>query len=140
ANTGSAEVFQKVILSAVKDKDEDIRIAGIKALSYQDKTKALPVLFQSLNTAVSAVEYKAIEETLLRLSSAKENQLVASQLALVGENAKVVLVNVLGARDATDQFDVLLGQLNTGNENVNSAIYRALPSVAIEKNFSVLID
>src|SRR5690606_21902854 len=34
----------------------------------------------------------------------------------------------------------LLGQLNTGNENVNSAVYRALPSVATEKNFSVLMD
>src|SRR5690606_7761279 len=34
----------------------------------------------------------------------------------------------------------LLGQLNTGNENVNSAVYRALPSVATEKNFSMLID
>lgn len=140
ANTGSADVYQQLILKAVKDKNEAVRIAGIKALSYQDKTKALPVLFESLGSASSEAEYKAIEETLLRLSSGKENQLLAAQLPLVGEDAKVVLINVLAARGASDQFSTLLGQITMGNDKLNNAIFNGLPSVASEKDFSVLID
>lgn len=140
ANTGGDEVFKKVVLDAVKDKDEDVRMAGIKALSYQDRNKAFPVLFQSLRHAGSANEFKAIEETLLRLASAKENQLFADQLPSVGEDAKVVLINVLAARNASDQFGTLLAQIAPGTEKVNSAVYSALPSVASEKDFPVLID
>lgn len=139
APTKSADVFQKVISSAVKDKDEDVRTSGIKALSYQDKAKALPVLFERLSTPTSANEYKAIEETLLRLASAKENQVLADQLPLVGGDAKVVLINVLAARNATDQFSTVLGQIAPENEAVNAAVYRALPFIASEKDFSVLI-
>src|SRR5690606_15352438 len=48
-------------------------------------------------------------------------------------------INVLAARNATDQFNALLGQIAPGKEKVNSAVYRALPSVSSEKDFSVLI-
>ncbi|GGW23641.1 DUF1080 domain-containing protein [Arenibacter certesii] len=132
-------VFQSVVLRALKDKDGEVRTAGIKALSYQDKAKALPLLFNSLKTATTSSEFKAIEETLLRLVSAEDNKLLADQLANVSEDAKVVLVNVLSARDAKDQFNTLLGQLDNGSEKVNSAVYNALSSVASEKNLSVLL-
>lgn len=139
APTGSADVFQKVILNAVKDKDEEVRIAGVKALSNQDKAKALPVLFASLRTAASTNEYKAIEKTLLRLTGAGENQLLADQLPLVGEEGKVVLINALAARNAIDQFGAVLGQIAPGNEKVNGAVYKALPSISSERDFDVLI-
>ncbi|WP_026810426.1 DUF1080 domain-containing protein [Arenibacter latericius] len=133
-------VFQSVILRAVKDKDGEVRTAGIKALSYQDKAKAFPVLFNSLKTANSSSEYKAIEETLLRLASAEDNKLLADQLATVGDDAKVVLVDVLAARDAKGQFNTLLGLLDNESDKVNSAVYKALSSVASEKDFSVLLE
>lgn len=139
AKSDDANVFQAVVLNAVKDKDPTVRIAGIKALSHQDKAQAFPVLFNSLKTASSPEEYLAIEETLLRLSNAEDNQLMADQLPAVGEDAKVVLVNVLSARDAKDQFNTLLGQLDKGNEKVNSAVYRALPSIASDKDLLVLL-
>ncbi len=132
-------VFQSVLLRAVKDKDVAVRIAGIKALSYQDKSKALPVLFNSLLTAKSPKALLAIEETLLRLVSAEDNQLLADQLAVVGEEAKVVLVNVLSARDAKEQFNTLLSLLNQGSEKVNTAVYQALPSISAEKDLPVLL-
>lgn len=132
-------VFQSVVLRAVKDKDVAVRIAGIKALSYQDKSKALPVLFSSLVAAKSPKALLAIEETLLRLVSAEDNQLLADQLATVGEEAKVVLVNVLSARDAREQFNTLLSLLEQGSEKVNTAVYQALPSISAEKDLAVLL-
>ncbi|MCM4168546.1 hypothetical protein KCTC52924_02121 [Arenibacter antarcticus] len=139
ANSKDEAVFQSVVLRAVKDKDVAVRTAGIKALSYQEKDKAFPVLFSSLKMASSPEEYLAIEETLLRLGNAKDNQLLADQLPTVGEDAKVVLVNVLSARDAKNQFNTLLEQLGKGSEKVNSAIYSALPSIASDKDLTILI-
>ncbi len=133
-------VFDKVILNAVVDKNISVREAGIKSLSYQNKSKALPVLFKSLKLATSPEEYNAIEETLLRLVDAKDSQLLASQLSSVNDPAKEVLINVLAARNATDQFDTLTGVVKTGSENVVGAVYKALPFIASEKDFSALIN
>ncbi|MCK0144701.1 DUF1080 domain-containing protein [Arenibacter sp. F26102] len=133
-------VFDKVILNAVVDKNISVREAGIKSLSYQNKSKAFPVLSKSLKLATSPEEYNAIEETLLRLVDAKDSQLLASQLSSVNDPAKEVLINVLAARNATDQFDTLTGVVETGSENVVGAVYKALPSIASEKDFSALIN
>ncbi|RAJ10075.1 uncharacterized protein DUF1080 [Arenibacter echinorum] len=133
-------VFDKVILNAVEDKDVSVREAGIKSLSYQDKNKALPVLFNNLKLATTPEEYSAIEETLLRLCDAKDSGLLAGQLPNVNEAGKEVLVNVLAARNATDQFDTLVGYIGSGSENVTAVVYKALPSISLDKDFSTLIN
>ena len=127
-------------MKAVEDKDVSVREAGIKSLSYQDKSKALPVLFKSLKLATTPEEYSAVEETLLRLCNAKDSDLLAGQLPNVNEAGKEVLVNVLAARNATDQFDTLVGNVGSGSENVTAAVYKALPSISSDKDFSTLIS
>ena len=109
-------------------------------MSYQDKIKALPVLFKSLKLATTPEEYSAVEETLLRLCNAKDSDLLAGQLPNVNEAGKEVLVNVLAARNATDQFDTLVGNVGSGSENVTAAVYKALPSISSDKDFSTLIS
>ncbi|PXX25191.1 DUF1080 domain-containing protein [Arenibacter sp. ARW7G5Y1] len=133
-------VFDKVVLKAVEDKDVAVREAGIKSLSYQEKNKALPVLFNSLKQATTPVEYKAIEESLLRLCDAKDSGLLAGQLPNVNEAGKEVLINVLAARNATDQFDTLVAVIDSGSEKVAGAVYRALPSISTDKDFSTLVN
>ncbi|MEG3657994.1 DUF1080 domain-containing protein [Arenibacter palladensis] len=134
-----ALVFDKVILKALEDKDVTVREAGIKSLSFQDKNKALPVLFNSLKLATTPEEYTAVEETLLRLCEAKDSGLLAGQLPNVNEAGKEVLINVLAARNATDQFDTLVGYIGSGSENVSGAVYKALPSISADKDFSTLM-
>lgn len=140
AKSREAVVFEKVILKAVEDKDALVREAGIKSLSYQDKNKALPVLFNSFKLAASPEEFIAIEETLLRLVDAKDSGLLAGQLAKVDGAGMEVLVNVLAARNATDQFETLVGYIDAGSENVTDAVYRALPSISSDKDFSTLLN
>lgn len=135
-----AVVFEKVILKAVEDKDALVREAGIKSLSHQDKALALPVLFNSLKLATSPEELTAIEETLLRLVDARDSGLLAGQLTNVNGAGKEVLVNVLAARNATDQFDMLVTYIDSGSENVADAVYRALPSISSDKDFSTLLN
>lgn len=140
AKSDAAVVFDKVILNAVADKDASVRVAGIKSLSYQNKSRALPVLFKSLKSATSEEEYTAIEETMLRLTDAKDSQLLAGQLANVNEDGKEVLINVLAARNATDQFETLIAVIDTGSETVTGAVYKALPSISKDKDFSALMN
>ncbi|SHI90587.1 HEAT repeat [Arenibacter nanhaiticus] len=134
-----AVVFEKVILKALNDKHSNVRVAGIKALAYQDKVKALPELFKSLRKASTSEEFSALEGTFLRVVDAKDNELLAFQLNKVAEDAKVVLVNVLAARNANNQFDALLGLVNKGSDKVDAAIYKALPSIATGNNLSDLM-
>ena len=100
----------------------------------------MPVLFKSLKLATTPEEYSAVEETLLRLCNAKDSDLLAGQLPNVNEAGKEVLVNVLAARNATDQFDTLVGNVGSGSENVTAAVYKALPSISSDKDFSTLIS
>tara|TARA_R110000796_G_scaffold67449_3_gene154715 strand:+ start:30350 stop:33751 length:3402 start_codon:yes stop_codon:yes gene_type:complete len=133
-------VFDKVILSALKDKNEVVRIAGIKALGHQNKDLALPELFESINIAVTEEELQAIEGTLLRLCNEKDNVVLANQLKNVNDQGKEVLVNVLSARKATNQFSILLGLIHKGNANLDAAIYKALPSITKGENLADLIN
>lgn len=133
-------VFDNCILSAVNDSNEAVRISGIKALAFQDKAKAFPVLLQSLRKAVSNEEFKAIEETLLRICDAKDNNDIANNLNEMGDNGKKVLVNVLATRKATAQFNQVLPLTNSNNESLKTVAYSALPSLTTSDNLSTIIN
>ncbi|MEC3907039.1 DUF1080 domain-containing protein [Tamlana sp. 2201CG12-4] len=134
-----AVVFDKCILPALEDRNEFVRVSGIKALSSQEKDKALPVLLQLFNKNLSSSEYKALEETLLRVVSTEDSELLANRLEQVDDAGKKVLVNVLSKRNATDQFKVISGLLNTSNEELKSVVYTALPSVSSTEDLPELI-
>ena len=133
-------VYEKCILMAVKDPNESVRIAGIKALAHQDKNKVLSVLFQSLKQAASLQEYSAIQETLLKIVDSKNVQQLADELNGVSDNGKRVLVNVLAARNATSQFSAIEELANTANADLKGAIYAAMPSVSSIDNLTQLLS
>ena len=133
-----ASVYEKAVLMAVTDKSKEVRIAGIKALPYQEKNKALPVLIQTLNTATSPEEFTALKESLLKIVSAEDNQTLADNLNKTGANGKVVLIDVLAARNATSQFNTITALTDNGNEDIKQAVYAALPSISGSSNISDL--
>ena len=136
-----SDVFDKCILSAVKDKNEDIRISGIKALAYQDKSKAFPLLLESLKQATSSEEYNTIQETLLRICNVEDSDSLAKNINEMNDSGKVVLVNVLSARNAKEQFNKVVSLLvDSSNEQVTTAVYAALPSIANSNDLPKLIE
>lgn len=132
-------VFDKVISKALNDKNEEVRIAGIKALAYQDKALALPELFQRLNAAVTSEEFSALEGALLRICNENDTMVLANQLQKVTDQGKEVLVHVLAARKADHQFATLLSMVHKGNTHLDAAIYSALPSVTKGEHLSDLM-
>lgn len=132
-------VFDKCILPALEDDDTLVRITAIKALSNQEKSKALPVLLELLNNERSLLEYKAVNETLLKVVDSSDSELLAGKLYQVDDKGKKVLVNVLSKRDATDQFEIISELLNTSNEELKATVYSALPFVSTSNNLPKLI-
>ena len=134
------EVFDKCILSAVKDNNEEIRISGIKALAYQDKSKVIPLLLESLKNATSIQEFDAIEGTLLRVCDVEDSDILAKNLNTTNDRGKVVLVNVLSARNANGQFNNVVLLIDNSTETVKTAVYDALPSISNSNDLPKLIN
>mgnify|MGYP000138515872 CR=1 FL=1 len=134
-----ALVFDKCILPALEDSDEWVRVSGIKALSDQEKSKSLPVLLQLLSKGLSQSEYKAVNETLLRVVDSKNSELLANTLSKVNDASKKVLVDVLAKRNATSQFSAISELSNTSNSELKSSVFSALKSVSTRGDLPKLI-
>ena len=139
ASREEAVVYNKAILPAVSHKDQGVRIAGIKALAHQDKSKVLPVLLTALNKAKSSEEFIVIEETLSKVAAGKDASILAKSLSGANGKAREVLVNVLAARDASAQFGTITGLLNSADSDLKATIYKALPSISGKENLSELL-
>ncbi|WP_299546821.1 family 16 glycoside hydrolase [Seonamhaeicola sp.] len=134
-----AIVFDKCIVPALADHDEPLRVTGIKALSYQEKRKALPILIQLFDSRLSSLEYQALEETLLRVVSSDDSDLLVVKLDKVNDLGKQVIVNILAKRNVTNQFGAVSGLLNSSNDELKSTVYSALPYVSNKGDLSKLI-
>ncbi len=93
-----------------------------------------------MQNANSTDEYKAIKETLLRLCSTEDNSSLAAQLKTANTQGQVVLIEVLAARKATTEFDVVLSLLEKKNRKIDSTIYASLPSLSTSSDVSTLIS
>jgi len=138
-NSKEPMVFTNCILPAVKSDDAQLRIAGIKALAFQNKANALPAALQALKMAGTPADFNALQETLLKLSAAEDASKLAANIGAMNDGGKAVLVNVLAARNARSQFDKILPLLEANNETVNAAVYKALSSIATSDHLPQII-
>ncbi|QOD59885.1 DUF1080 domain-containing protein [Polaribacter haliotis] len=134
------EIISSFILPAIKSKHETVKIAGIKALAFQSKNSAYPILFDVLSKSQTPSEVSAIKGSLLRLTSKNEINDIASNLVKTNTKGKVTLVQILAARNATSKFDQIISLLDDINEPVQKAVYNSLPKIATPANLSQLIN
>ena len=134
------EVLDKCIIKAIESDNESLKLAGIRALDFQEKSKALPLLFKTLQGDNTNAAFATIENTLLKIVDVGDAPLVAEELSRVeNQKAKGVLVNVLAERNATNQFDAIATLLDKANPDLQKNIYRAMPSISTENNLSELM-
>jgi stage V sporulation protein SpoVS len=139
AKRSEPEVLQKAILPALKAKEEVVRIEAINALALNQKAKAIPALVDQLKKAKSAAETSVIEQALKMTVSAKETNLLTTQLAGMNDAGKVVLMNVLGARRATDAYALIKKQAASTNAEISTVAFAALETVSKPENAPELI-
>lgn len=132
-------VLSKVIEKAIGSKNETVKQEGYRALAYQDKTKALPLLLNGLSGA-STETTQVIGESILKLVGEEDIDFVSGYLPKLNDNGKTVIVNVLAARHASDKLDNILGLLDSGTPQLKSSIYNALPAIANENQLATLLN
>ena len=138
ANRTESDVLQKAILPALASKEETVRLEAIRSLAINQKSKAVPVLLEQLKKA-SDTEASEIEQALKITTSAKESNLLAAQLEGMNDAGKVVLINVLGARRATDSYPLIKKQCSSANPEVSAAAFDALEMLSKAENAADLI-
>lgn len=133
-------IVSSFIDPAIKSKHESVRVSGIKALAYQPKKTAFPLLFDGLLKARSSSEFLAIKGSLLRLTSSSDIAMISNNLSKTDDAGKVVLINVLAAKRATSEFELIHSLLNSKNEHVKNAVYSALPAISVTSHLSQLMS
>lgn len=134
-----AEVLQKAILPSLDSKDEVVRVAAIGALAMNQQSKAVPALIEHLKKTTSAQEIAQIEQALRTTASVKESDLIIAQLEGMNDAGKVALLNVLGARRATDAYALIKKQAASANPDVRAAAFSAIETTVKAENSADLI-
>ncbi|HEX7584977.1 MAG TPA: family 16 glycoside hydrolase [Prolixibacteraceae bacterium] len=139
ANRPEGEVLQKAILPKLASGDEMVRDEAIRSLAVNQKTKAVPVLLEQLKKSKSAEERTEIEKALLITCSVKECSLLAAQLDGMNDDGKIVLINVLGARRATETYSQMISFCKSENSAIRLAASAALVHVSGPENAPEII-
>ncbi|MDP3642297.1 MAG: DUF1080 domain-containing protein [Bacteroidota bacterium] len=139
AKRSELEVLQKAILPTLTSKEEVVRLEAIHALALNQKTKAVPVLIDQLSKAQSANEISEIESALKITTSLKECGLLIAQLDGMNDAGKIVLINVLSARRATEAYPLIKNLCLSANSEISAAAFSALEMVSKSENAAELI-
>ena len=139
ANRPENDVLQKAILPKLDSKDEVVRIEAIRSLAINQKSKAVPVLLGELKKTNSAEAQAEIEKALQSTCSLKECGLLTEQLNGMSDAGKVVLINVLGSRRATETYNQMVGFTKSENADIRKAAFASLQNVSKTENANDLI-
>ena len=132
-------VLSKAILPSLKSKKEAVRIEAIKALAINQKEKATPILVNVLKTATSKAELSATKAALLRTLSAEGSDLLASNFDSFSSASKVIALQLLGAKRATQHFGLVEKSTVNSNNDIKAAAYSSIKNVSTVTNIKQLI-
>ncbi len=139
AKRTEGDVLKKAILPKLESKDEAVKTEAIRALALNQKAKAIPALLGQLKKAKGENELGEIDQALRATTSVKDCGLLAAQLDGMNDAGKVVLINVLGSRRATDTFAQMMKYCKSGNADVQAAAFATLANVSKAENTADLI-
>lgn len=140
AKRKESKVFSKVILPSLESKNVVLRIEAIKALAIHKKGDALPFLINTLKTATSKEELKAIKEAFLRTMDAKSSDRLVAEFSNLSEDSKVIAIQLLGAKRATQHFNLVFKLASGTDKKLQEAAYNSILNVSTAKNTNQLIQ
>lgn len=135
-----AVVFEQVIKKAIKSDHEGVKLVGTGALTYQDKSKVLPLTIELLKSSESSEITQAVKNVLLQTADVKDGAFLAENFLKVTGEGRAVLIDVLAARKAYAQFDAVAKQISSNQKEIVTAAYAALPSLATAKDLPDLLQ
>ena len=163
-NIGSAKMYNELMKVAQRERRPEVKAEIITAFGERGDGEAIPFLLTTMtdvngNVRVAAIVAAArltggnVVAPIVRAMNTSDEQVVAAGkntlLAIAGENvvneaaaaipqtssqAKIAFLEILAARRATSQVEVIFSQTTSTDANVRLAAYRALAPVVAEND------
>jgi HEAT repeat protein len=131
------ESATSVAVRAANSDDENVRLAGIRALGTLGNASVVPLLIKALTTG--GTESDAAEETLKRLSATGVNEAVLEALKQAEPGLRSTLIEVLGARKAAIAVPALFEEAEHEDDRVRATAVAALGTVAEPKDIGAML-
>jgi HEAT repeat protein len=125
---------------ALKDGDKAVRLGALDAAAKLGCADALPQFLATLEAARDADEIEAVKGALLRVVDAQHAKRVAQALTRMSPPAKKALIEILAARRAKSEAEVVFAQTGDADQAVRVAAIAALANLAGEANMGRVVD
>ncbi len=127
------------ILEALKDEDENVRLAAIPAAAKLGRSGIIPNVLPVLNEN-NPHEVAAVKSVFLWLEPAPVVEASAEALPDMPSMARVALMEVLAERRAKAHADLVFDQTKCKNDTVRLAAITALQNLVTENDLPRLLD
>lgn len=115
-----------------------VKIQAIKSAVLIGENQVLPDYLRLINTS-NAEEIEAIRVALLTMNGKDVTAEVAMALPNASDEAKVALIQVLGARPSPEHMDVVYAEISSTHDRVKDAALSALPPLAAPSHLDKLV-
>ncbi|WP_285008825.1 family 16 glycoside hydrolase [Pedobacter faecalis] len=116
-----------VFLKLFKDKDAEVRSAAFSAAAWTGQEKAIEPMAKVMGK--DTANLAAVSEVLQRIRGNDVTASISSSIAGAKTEVQVALINVLAARAASGQRNVISAALTSNKPEVRKAAFAALKSV-----------
>jgi HEAT repeat protein len=130
----------KMLMSATKDDEKDVRLAAIDAATLVNGPKAVPALLDRMQVSMDADEIGAVKAALLRVPGDKMPAEVGRALSGATIPAREALLEVLAARRASGQLSAVLKCTEDADESVRVSALKSLGGVAGPDDLGTLLN
>ncbi|TCS86735.1 HEAT repeat protein [Anseongella ginsenosidimutans] len=126
-----------VVSGFLKAGDQQVRLAAIKAVQQIGGVEALGSLLEVMKNG-DEKEVQAVKEALLVMQGDGLPGQVAAALPAMPAPAKAALIDVLAARAADKNLDVVLAEVKSSDKAVRASAFAALGSMVTSKDLPAL--
>lgn len=121
---------ESMLLPALSSSNESTRIAAASQIASYKNKKFTPALVDYLLKSSNDTELAAAKDAILQVSDKDTDALLAQKVETAQSKNKVAILQLLAARRALSQFDVVAKQTASSDAAVKDAAFNALPNVS----------
>ncbi len=136
ANDGFSE---STLVPALSSKSQATRMVAVSEIARQRNKKFTPDLLDYLLSTTDATELDASKAALLQVTDKDTESLITQKIEAAQPVNKAALIQILAARRAVNQFNMIAKQTSSNDPAVKSAAYDALQFVSSPANLSDLL-
>lgn len=128
-----------VVSGFLKNEDQQVRLAAIKAARQTGRTEALGSLLEVLKTG-GEKEIAAVKEALLVMEDDDLPARISPAVSEMPAPARAALIDVLAARAATGNLELVLSEVKSPDTAVRASAFAALATMVTSEDLPSLFN